>query len=187
MHVEQETTVDSKLENKQSRNMPSVVTASVLPYQYLTSKGILKFNRVQVKPQQCTWEQSCAAHSCCCVALRRKLQKNWLGPDPKGKPKGPFKEPFIGRGTYYSSDLMHCLLNCPSIPLLSSSFSSPGADGFPSQLCQNALLKIFCYSVFPAPHTPANIWGLEPSSGLWRSFVNGSTVATRSPLGIKSG
>lgn len=98
MHVEKETTVDSELENKQSRNMPSVVTASILPYQYLTSKGILKFNRVQVKPQQCTWEQSCAAHSCCCVALRRKLQKNWLGPDPRGtagKAKGPF------RGTFY--------------------------------------------------------------------------------------
>lgn len=180
MHVEQETTVDSKLENKQSWNMPSVVTASVLPYQYLTSKGILKFNRVQVKPQQCTWEQSCAAHSCCCVALRRKLQKKWLGPDPRGtagKAKGPF------RGTFYwQRHLLQLLLDA-----LFTLLSSPRADGFPSQLCQNALLKIFCYSVFPAPRTPANIWGLEPSSGLWRSFVNGSTVATRSPLGIKSG
>lgn len=34
--------------------MPSVVTASVLPYKYLTSKGILKFNRVQVKPLKAT-------------------------------------------------------------------------------------------------------------------------------------
>lgn len=122
MHVEQETTVDSKLENKQSWNMPSVVTASVLPYQYLTSKGILKFNRVQVKPQQCTWEQSCAAHSCCCVALRRKLQKNWLGPDPRGtagKAKGPFWGTF-----YWQRHLLQLLLDALftllSSPLLSS-------------------------------------------------------------------
>lgn len=108
----------------------SLYVAILVPGQH----RVLRFNGVQVKPQLCTWEQSCAAH-CCCVERWGGNWKSWLESDPRGtagKAKRPFQGIFYGRGTYYSSDLMDCLLKCPSVPHLLHSWWSRGCVPFPA-------------------------------------------------------
>lgn len=124
----------------------SLYVAILVPGQH----RVLRFNGVQVKPQLCTWEQSCAAHCCCverwggnCRRAGWSLTQEVL----QGKPKGPFKESFMAEAPITA---LTWWIVCWSV-LLFLTFSIPGEaeDVFPSQLCQNVPLKVFSLLSLP--------------------------------------